>query len=104
MQDKFLSAIGLAKRARGAVFGTEEVRNSAKSGKAKLIIVASDASANTTKEITDTAAFYKTECIVSSYTMAELSMATGFLKNVSSLAVTDRNLTVLIKKAMNTKM
>ena len=104
MQDKFLSAVGLARRAGHAVFGTELVRSSAKAGKAKIIIVASDVSENTKKEITDTAAFYKTECIISCYTMAQLSTAAGLMRNTSSVAITDENMTVLIKKSINTKM
>lgn len=104
MQDKFLMAVGLAKRSGNAVFGTEQVRNSAKAGKAKLIIVASDVSDNTRKEISDTAAFYKTECIMSCYTMAQISNAAGLMRNTSSIAVTDGNMTVLFKNSINTKM
>ena len=104
MQNKFLSAIGLAKRAGQAVFGTEMVQNSARSGKAKLIIVASDVSNNTRKELNDTAAYYKTECIGVDCTMAQLSAAAGLLRNTSSVAITDENLTVLVKNSLNTKM
>lgn len=104
MQDRFLMALGLAKRAGHAVFGTEQVRDSAKARKAKLIIVACDVSENTKKEITDTAAFYKTECIISRYTMAQISTAAGLLRNTSSVAVTDINMTVLVKNSINTKM
>ncbi len=104
MQDKALMAIGLAKRAGQAVFGTELVRSCAKSGKAKLIIIAADASENTKKEISDTAEFYKVRYTVSSYTMAQLSGAAGLMRNSSSVAITDENLTVLIKNTMNTKM
>jgi ribosomal protein L7Ae-like RNA K-turn-binding protein len=100
MQDKFLSAIGLAKRAGGAVFGTEMVRDSAKKGLAKLIIIAKDVSKNTLKEITDTATFYNTEFIISNYTMTELSSATGLLRSTSSIAVLDGNLTILVKNSL----
>ena len=100
MQDKFLSAIGLAKRAGGAVFGTEMVRDSAKKGLAKLIIIAKDVSKNTLKEIADTATFYNTEFIISNYTMTELSSATGLLRSTSSIAVLDGNLTVLVKNSL----
>ena len=103
MQDKFLSALGLAKRSGKAVFGTEQVRDCAKSGKAKFIIVASDVSENTKKEISDTAAYYKTECIISHYTMKEMSDAVGLMRNISSMALTDDNITILVKSA-NTKM
>lgn len=101
MQDKFLSAIGLAKRAGGAVFGTEMVRSSAKKGLAKLIIVAKDVSKSTLKEITDTATFYNTEFIISNYTMTELSSASGLLRSTSSVALLDENLTVLVKNSLN---
>lgn len=104
MQDRFLMALGLAKRAGQAVFGTEQVRDSAKAGKARLIIVACDVSENTKKEITDTAAFYKTECIISCYTMAQISSAVGLMRSTSSAAVTDENMTVLVKNSINTKM
>ena len=104
MQDKFLMALGLAKRAGYLVLGTEQVRDSAKCGKAKLIIIASDVSENTRKEITDTANFYKTEYITPCYTMAQLSVAVGVLRSVSSVAVTDGNMTVLVKNSINTKM
>ena len=104
MQDKFLSAIGLARRAGAIAMGTAEVRDSAKKGKAKLIIVASDVSENTKKEITDTATFYQVEYIISHYTMAELSNAVGLMRSTSSVAVTDSNLTLLIKNSQNTKM
>lgn len=104
MQDKFLSAIGLARRAGALALGTEQVRDSAKKGLAKIIIVASDVSENTKKEITDTALFYKTDCIISHYTMAELSTAVGLMRSTSSVAVTDENMTVLIKNSLNTKM
>lgn len=103
MQDKFLLSLGLAKRAGQAVFGTEQVRDCAKSGKAKLIIVASDVSENTKKEILDTATYYKTECIISHCTMKELSDAVGLMRNISSIALLDRNITILVKSA-NTKM
>ncbi len=104
MQDKTLMAIGLARKAGKAVFGTEQVRDSAKSGRAKLIILASDISENTKKEITDTANFYNTEYIISCYTMAQLSSAAGLLRSTSSVAITDENMTVLVKNSNNTKM
>lgn len=103
MQDRFLSAVGLAKRSGKAVFGTEMVRDSAKAKKACLIILASDISDGTRKEILDTAVFYETEYIISCYTMAQLSSAMGLLRNVSSLAVTDKNIAILIKNSI-TKM
>ena len=103
MQDRFLSAIGLAKCSGKAVCGTEMVRDSVKRKKAHLIVLASDVSDGTRKEILDTAVFYEAEYIISCYTMAQLSSAMGLLRNVSSLAVTDKNIAILIKNSI-TKM
>ena len=104
MQDKFLSAIGLARRSGKAVYGTEQVRNLAKAGKARLIILASDASESTKKEIIDTASFYNADYVSLNYTMAELSSASGLFRNISSIAITDENIATLVKNSISTKM
>ena len=52
------SMIGLANKAGKLVSGEDAVRNSIRSGKVKLAILAEDASANTKKRFTNSAAFY----------------------------------------------
>ena len=100
MQDKFLMAIGLAKRSGHAVFGTEQVRDSAKAGKARLIIVASDVSDNTRKEILDSCAFYKVEAVCVEETMSQLSSALGKLHSVACAALTDIGFKTLVKNSL----
>jgi ribosomal protein L7Ae-like RNA K-turn-binding protein len=51
--------IGLASKAGKLVSGEDAVRNSIRSGKVKLTILAEDASDNTKKRFTNSAAFYK---------------------------------------------
>lgn len=51
--NKFLSLMGLCQRAGKLVSGELPCENAAKSGKAKLLIVASDASDNTKKKFTN---------------------------------------------------
>ncbi len=51
--------LGLAQKAGKMASGEFSVQNAVRSGKAWLIIVAQDASANTKKKMTDMAAFYE---------------------------------------------
>ena len=57
--DKILSLIGLAAKAGKVVSGEFSTEKSVKSGKAFLVIVAGDASANTKKMFTNMCNFYK---------------------------------------------
>ncbi|PLR84251.1 hypothetical protein CVD25_21255 [Bacillus canaveralius] len=50
---QWMSLLGLANRARKIISGEELSVKEIRSGKAKLILLAADASANTTKKITD---------------------------------------------------
>jgi ribosomal protein L7Ae-like RNA K-turn-binding protein len=49
----WMSILGLANRARKIISGEELSVKEIRSGKAKLVLLAADASANTTKKITD---------------------------------------------------
>ena len=59
MKDKILSMTGMAKRAGKISAGSFGCEQSIKSGAARLVIIASDASENTRKSITDSCRFYK---------------------------------------------
>ena len=52
MTDKFFNAMGLSRRAKKLCIGHDEVKTSIKSGKAMLVILASDASERLEKEMT----------------------------------------------------
>ncbi|PLT31587.1 YlxQ family RNA-binding protein [Peribacillus deserti] len=57
--DQWMSLLGLAARARKMISGEELVVKEIRNGKAKLVILAQDASHNTEKKITDKCKFYK---------------------------------------------
>ena len=58
-RDKILSLIGLATKAGRCISGETMTESETKAGKAKLVIVASDASENTKKKFQDMCKFYK---------------------------------------------
>ncbi len=62
MKDKVLSLLGLCMKAGKAVSGEFMTESAVKEGKAFLVIVATDASDNTKKDIKNMCAFYKTAC------------------------------------------
>jgi ribosomal protein L7Ae-like RNA K-turn-binding protein len=58
MKNKFLSQLGLTMRAGKLVTGDEGVMKAIRSGEAKLVIMAADASENTRKKFQDKCLFY----------------------------------------------
>jgi len=52
-QNQWMSLLGLANRARKIISGEELTVKEIRNGKAKLVLLAADASINTTKKITD---------------------------------------------------
>ncbi len=59
IQQKWMSLLGLANRARKLISGEELVVKEIRSGKAKLVLLAEDASKNTEKKISDKCAYYQ---------------------------------------------
>ncbi|MDO5133466.1 MAG: ribosomal L7Ae/L30e/S12e/Gadd45 family protein [Eubacteriales bacterium] len=59
MQDRVLSLLGLAAKAGMTASGGFSAEEAVKSRKARLVIVARDAQANTAKRMTDKCTFYK---------------------------------------------
>lgn len=54
----WMSLLGLANRARKIISGEELSVKEIRSGKAKLVLLSADSSANTTKKITDKCKYY----------------------------------------------
>ena len=100
MQSKFLSALGLAKKAGRVITGTDAVRDAMTNTKAQLVAVASDASANTKKEVSDTSKYYGCEILLVPYTMSELSCALGKMSLTACAAITDISFKTLIKNSL----
>jgi ribosomal protein L7Ae-like RNA K-turn-binding protein len=57
--NKWMSLLGLANRARKIISGEELSVKEIRNGKAKLVLLSADASANTTKKITDKCKSYE---------------------------------------------
>lgn len=96
IQNKIYSLLGLAQRGGHADSGGFMVENSIKSGKACLVIIASDASENTRKKFGDMCA-YRQIPIMFYGTGEELGHAIGKEMRVS-IAVTDHGLAGEIMK------
>ena len=89
MNNRIAGMLGLAKKAGRLVSGEEMVIDSVRSGKAGLVIVATDASANTKKLFHDKCSYYHVP-IYEFGTKADTGHA--------SMAVTDRNFAESIRK------
>lgn len=95
---KIPSTVSLAKKAGKVVCGEKNVKNSIKSGQARLVLIAKDTGANTFKSITDSCAYYNTKYI-SIGTKEELGHAVGNSFN-AVLAVCDEGFAKSIEKAI----
>lgn len=62
-KDKIFNFMGLAMRARKLTTGEELVINEIRKNKVRLVIVSSDASANTKKNITNKCHSYRVKCV-----------------------------------------
>jgi ribosomal protein L7Ae-like RNA K-turn-binding protein len=60
--NQWMSLLGLANRARKIISGEELSVKEIQRGKAKLVLLSADASANTTKKITDKCKSYQVPC------------------------------------------
>ncbi|MBQ8344584.1 MAG: ribosomal L7Ae/L30e/S12e/Gadd45 family protein [Clostridia bacterium] len=83
--------LGLCKRAGAVIIGTPMVVKALQDKKAVKVFYSCDASANTEKRITDKCAYYKVECVRTSYTSEELGRAVGKTGAVCALGITDKN-------------
>ncbi len=75
--DKFLSYIGLARKAGLAGIGTEEARSHVRCGKAKLLVSSAEAAESAKKRARDMASHFKVLHIETAYTMEQLGKAAG---------------------------
>ncbi len=89
-----LNQLGLALRARKVTIGTELTINALRQGKVFLILLASDASSNTIKKVTDKAKTYQVE-VVMDYSSDELSHAIG-KRDIKTIGITDRGFSQLL--------
>lgn len=94
--DKFYSALGLAMRARKLVTGEETVLKAIRSGEARLVIIAEDASDGTRKKFHDKCASYGVP-IIEAGSRESLGASIGKETRVS-IAVADEGFANLLRK------
>ena len=99
MQDRALSMLGLAEKARKVVSGEFSVEKAIKTGMACLVIVSTDASENTKKNFSNMCEFY--ECELCFYGTKEALGAAIGKQFRASVAITDENLSNAVKKQIN---
>ena len=75
--DKPLRLLGMAKKAGLLAIGTDAVKAAARSGKAKLVVLASDTSAGSSRQARYCAEDSKTLCIDTPYTKFDFGNITG---------------------------
>ena len=95
-KDKVLSMLGLAERSRNVVSGGFATETAVKCGKARLVIIAEDASDNTGKKYSNMCDFYEVPCAVHG-TKEILGHSMG-REERSVLAVTDDGFANSIQK------
>ena len=89
VKDKLLFMAGLARRARKLSAGSFTCEKMIKSGRAKLIIIAEDASKNTKKQFTDACRYYNVPII--EYSDMETIGKTVGVEARAVISVNDKN-------------
>jgi len=92
--NKALSALGMAMRAGKLITGDEIVLKAIRNGKAKLVIIAEDASDNTKKKFHDKCNYYEVK-LFEAYDRESLGRAIGKADRVI-LAITDMQFAKMI--------
>ncbi|GIP33112.1 ribosomal L7Ae/L30e/S12e/Gadd45 family protein [Paenibacillus sp. J2TS4] len=95
--NKLLSGLGLAMRAGKLVFGEEGVLDAIRTGKAKLVLLAMDASENTSKKFRDKCDSYHVP-LIEYGTREQLGSSVGKAERVI-IAVTDPGFAQMMVKA-----
>jgi ribosomal protein L7Ae-like RNA K-turn-binding protein len=90
--------LGLCLRAGRLISGEELVLDAIRDGKARLVLLTTDASVNTSKRITDKCLFYKVPLQVA-FTRGELGEAIGKAERVV-VAITDNGFKKLISEGL----
>lgn len=96
--DRVLSLLGLAEKSRNVVSGEFSTDKAIKEGKARLVLIGSDASGNTKKAFTNSCDFYKVDCYEYS-TKEDLGHCLG-KEQRAVVAVTNNGFAASIKKLL----
>ena len=96
MNDRVLAMIGMASRAGRTVSGEAAVMSTIRSGKARLLMLATDASASSRKTYTDKASYYRVP-ILEYGTKESLGRFCG-KEERASVVITDQGFADAIRK------
>ena len=102
MNDSALSLLGLCRKAGKISFGFEACRPSVRSGKARLCLIASDASDRVREKICIAAKEHGVQTVLLKYTMYDLKDATGIKSAV--ITIDDAGFAKSILKRINENM
>lgn len=98
LRNRVLQMIGLAAKSGKVVSGEFSTEKAVKTGKAYMVLVSEEASANTTKMFTNMTNFYEVPMYIFG-TKEELGRCIG-KEFRASLAITDENLANAVKKKL----
>jgi len=98
---KLCGMLGLAKKAGRIISGTELVCDAVRKGKVCQVYIASDASQNTVKRLSNCCTYYGTPCAVIAIDGAELGHSVGKKSIQAAAAVTDTGFTAAINKIID---
>jgi ribosomal protein L7Ae-like RNA K-turn-binding protein len=99
---KTLSLLGLAMRAGKAITGEDEIEKAVRKGRAKIILVANDASIATKKRYMDLSRHYEISCAELQASKEELGSAIG--KDYrAAVAVSDAGFSKALRKLTDSK-
>ena len=96
MNDRLLSFLGLCRRAGKLVIGNDPLREAIETGKALLVLVASDISENTLKKVNAAVSAGNVPCYRVNRTKDEISFSLG--KTCACLAVIDKGFADKLKE------
>lgn len=104
-EGKIISLLGIAKKAGKTLSGTEMTVESVrkKKGLVCLILLASDASANTVKRITNTSQYYSIPLVRMSICKLEMAKIIGSVSEVSVIGILDEGFAAAMQKSENQK-
>ena len=98
---RLLSALGLCVRAGKVIFGVPMICEAARRGGEKapqLVLSAADTSENTHKKITDKCEYYKIKHIRLECGGETLAAAVGKTSFIGAVAITDKNMCMMVEK------
>lgn len=96
MNDAFLAALGICKRAGRLCFGFETVKTALQKGQAEIVFSAADLSKKTQKELSFLCSQLEVELFETAYDMQTLGSSIG--KKTGIIAVTDEGLAKMVKQ------